>query len=1056
MEDLTGRQFGHYQIVAPLGEGGMAAVYKAYQPSMERFVAVKVLPRHMATSEEFVSRFRREAKLLAQLQHPHILPVFDYGEADGYPYIVMPFVQSGTLADVLHKRQQSLPEIRRIMVQLGDALSYAHARGMIHRDIKPSNVLIDERGNCLLTDFGLARMAESATKITTSGTIMGTPAYMSPEQGAGSTIDHRSDIYSLGIIFYEMVTGRVPYVAETPIAVVFKHIQDPLPSARKLNPSLPEAVELVLLKALAKHPEDRFQAAEDFVQAIQKAIPESISAEVGIPQQAGPEASTVIEPPVSVGEEAMTAVRPVPDNRTVQSPVSAESIRIEAEGREPRRFPVRIAAGIGMLAVAGVVIFILIGMLNPKSSTLPTPTSPVINTSAPVNSPIPSPAVPERFEILPGTTFRDEFDGQLAEGWTWIAEDPSRWSLNAVSGSLQILASDASLEGGGLPSNLLLRDVPAGDFEVSTLLHFAPTSNYQIAGLVIFQDNGNALQFGRAFCNAPDTCVGDGVYMDNFENGAMVGGNYKTPFRGEAIYLRLRRAGNIYSGYFSADGEQWTKIGEHAHDFSQIRVGLISAQAATEIPAVFDYFTTTTPATVRTRTDLVCRAAADDRSGVSIMLEAGVSIAVHGTSLDSHWLNVQHPEKPEESCWIPFDPSSFDISAIHASYECTDPLGCVRIGPDAPFHVAFWGALSGSDAFLGQDSQRGVELAIDDRSGKFYGHEILLTAHDALCSARGGAAAAEQIAGDKSVLALIGPSCSDETSGGIAALTGAGLTTISPSSTRASLTAEDRGPEYAGFLRTAPNDAIQGRLVADFVYKVLGLRRVAIIHDESTYSTALQQVFADQFTGMGGQVVAQEPISSGDTNMRPVLTRIAGNQPELIYYPVFVAAGGYITAQAKEIPGLENVRLIASDGVFAPDFLAAAGSTAQGMYISSPDFSRFPPAYGALVDKYLAKYGSPPPSIYHAHAYDAASMIFAATEKIAVMQSDGTIYIPRLMLRNTLYATQNFAGITGPLTCSPAGDCGAPVVAVYEVTNPDPSTWNPQDAANPNPKRIYP
>jgi serine/threonine protein kinase len=147
MEDLTGRQFGHYQIVAPLGEGGMAAVYKAYQPSMERYVAVKVLPRHMASSEEFVSRFRREAKLLAQLQHPHILPVFDYGEADSYPYIVMPFVQSGTLAELLHKRQQTLSEVRRIMIQLGDALSYAHTRGMIHRDIKPSNVLIDERGN---------------------------------------------------------------------------------------------------------------------------------------------------------------------------------------------------------------------------------------------------------------------------------------------------------------------------------------------------------------------------------------------------------------------------------------------------------------------------------------------------------------------------------------------------------------------------------------------------------------------------------------------------------------------------------------------------------------------------------------------------------------------------------------------------------------------------------------------------------------------------------------------------------------------------------------------
>lgn len=275
MEDLTGKQFGPYQIVAPLGEGGMAAVYKAYHPAMERYIALKVLPRHMAFSEEFLTRFRREAKLLAQLQHPHILPVFDYGEGDGYPYIVMPFIVSGTLADILRKQRLSLPEVRRILTQIGDALSYAHGRGMIHRDIKPSNVLIDERGNCLLTDFGLARMVEAAEKLTTSGSIMGTPAYMSPEQGMGSNTDYRSDLYSLGVILYEMITGRVPYTAETPVAVVFKHIQDPLPAARKFNPNLPEALERVLLKSLAKNPEDRYQTADEFVQAVQRVIPES-------------------------------------------------------------------------------------------------------------------------------------------------------------------------------------------------------------------------------------------------------------------------------------------------------------------------------------------------------------------------------------------------------------------------------------------------------------------------------------------------------------------------------------------------------------------------------------------------------------------------------------------------------------------------------------------------------------------------------------------------------------------------------------------------------------
>lgn len=273
MEDLSGKNFGVYEIVAPLGEGGMAAVYKAFQPSMERFVAVKVLPRKFAESPEFISRFQREAILLAQLQHPHILPVFDYGQVDGYSYIVMPFLQNGTLAELCAARRRTMPEIQQIMTQLGSALGYAHVRGMIHRDVKPSNVLIDEQGNCLLTDFGLARMVEmSSANLTSAGAIMGTPAYMSPEQGKGAAVDGRSDLYSLGIIFYEMLTGQVPYRDDYPMGVIIKHIRDPLPPARDLVPTLSDAIERVVIKSLAKDPNDRYQTANDFIQAVQNAV----------------------------------------------------------------------------------------------------------------------------------------------------------------------------------------------------------------------------------------------------------------------------------------------------------------------------------------------------------------------------------------------------------------------------------------------------------------------------------------------------------------------------------------------------------------------------------------------------------------------------------------------------------------------------------------------------------------------------------------------------------------------------------------------------------------
>jgi serine/threonine protein kinase len=274
MEHLAGKKFGVYEIVALLGEGGMASVYKARQPAMDRYVAIKILPQHLAQDPDFVARFEREARILAQLQHPHILPVFDYGNANGYPYLVMPMLAGGTLADTFDKTPQSLQLIRQRMSQIGDALDYAHERGLVHRDVKPSNVLLDERNNCLLSDFGLAKVLESANKITASGGIVGTPYYMSPEQASGNTLDRRTDIYSLGVMLYEMATGRVPFSADTPIAVVLKHIQDPLPSPRAINPDIPYSLELVIIKALEKDPANRFSTAAEMVTALRSAIPE--------------------------------------------------------------------------------------------------------------------------------------------------------------------------------------------------------------------------------------------------------------------------------------------------------------------------------------------------------------------------------------------------------------------------------------------------------------------------------------------------------------------------------------------------------------------------------------------------------------------------------------------------------------------------------------------------------------------------------------------------------------------------------------------------------------
>ncbi len=275
MEQLQpGQMLGAYRIINQVGQGGMATVYKAYQASMDRNVAIKVLPSQLAESKEFTQRFQQEARIIARLEHPHILPVFDYGESNGISYFVMRYLEAGTLKEKMGSGQPlPLNEIDRLFGQLADALSYAHSMGVIHRDLKPANALIDSRDNLFLTDFGIAKILEDASpRLTQTDAIMGTPAYISPEQAQAQKVDQRSDIYSLGIILYEMVTGQVPYTADTPLAVILKHVTHPLPLPSSVKTDIPEAIEHVLLKALAKNPDDRFATVAEFASTWKRAL----------------------------------------------------------------------------------------------------------------------------------------------------------------------------------------------------------------------------------------------------------------------------------------------------------------------------------------------------------------------------------------------------------------------------------------------------------------------------------------------------------------------------------------------------------------------------------------------------------------------------------------------------------------------------------------------------------------------------------------------------------------------------------------------------------------
>jgi branched-chain amino acid transport system substrate-binding protein len=382
----------------------------------------------------------------------------------------------------------------------------------------------------------------------------------------------------------------------------------------------------------------------------------------------------------------------------------------------------------------------------------------------------------------------------------------------------------------------------------------------------------------------------------------------------------------------------------------------------------------------------------------------------------------------------------------------TDELGVVEIPEGDPLHIGFWGVLSGPDGSLGEDAKRGVEIAIDDRGGELLGREIRLTEQDGLCTPEGGATAAQALAADTTLVGLIGSVCSDETVGGIQTISEAGLTTISPSNTRPQLTAEDRDETFAGYLRTAHNDNVQGLAAARYAFEELGVTSAATVHDGSAYAEALQQVFADNFTELGGEITTQEAVDRGQTDMATVLSNVAATEPELLYYPIFTAEGGFITAQVRDIAGLEDTILMGSDGLFSADFVEAAGPNAEGMYLSSPDFSAFPEGYQGFLDKHQEKYGENPLQIFHAHGYDAANILFNAIEEVAV-EVEGTLYVPKGALREAIYATADHEGITGTLTCNEFGDCGAPVIAMYQITAreiggewpPEAPLWNDQE-----------
>jgi serine/threonine-protein kinase len=400
MPFTIGENVGPYRVVQQLGQGGMATVYKAYHAALDRYVAMKVLHAAFLEEPNFLARFQREARVVARLEHPNIVPVYDYADHKGQPYLVMKFIEGETLKARLARGSLSKQEGLDIIEAVGEALGHAHIHGILHRDIKPSNILLSPEGMIYLADFGLARIAQSGESTLSSDMMLGTPQYISPEQARGERqLDEGTDIYSFGVVLYEMVVGRVPFSADTPFSIIHDHIYTPLPMPRSVNPRVPEAAERVLLKALSKERRDRFHTVGEMVSAFRAALAESTSDQIpdlraitattpatrpGTPEGATVRAADVAAPmptpaPIQPPPTAPATFTP-PPRPTTPSMASSQHLAsvtppptTPQRPAKPKRNWVWAAGGLGLTCLC-LFVFALVanrqGRSQPSASTL--------------------------------------------------------------------------------------------------------------------------------------------------------------------------------------------------------------------------------------------------------------------------------------------------------------------------------------------------------------------------------------------------------------------------------------------------------------------------------------------------------------------------------------------------------------------------------------------------------------------------------------------------------------------------------------------------------------
>ena len=432
------------------------------------------------------------------------------------------------------------------------------------------------------------------------------------------------------------------------------------------------------------------------------------------------------------------------------------------------------------------------------------------------------------------------------------------------------------------------------------------------------------------------------------------------------------------------------------------------------------------------------------------------------TSLEVAWTRSSFPGVTVLPGWrikstllvgLAFLASSTNLVHAETKGPVTDEIGVIEVAKGAPITVGHYWVISGADSSLGIDSQRGVELGFDSVNNTVAGHPVQLVLEDEGCSAEGGQTAATKLAVVPNIVGVIGSVCSSGITAAAPILWKAGIVDIGTGSAP-SLTAPDRKPEYEGFMRTIFSDADQGFNDAEWFHKELKCSTLATIHDGSPYTSQLVKVAAKHFKESGGEIVAEEAVAPTDVDMRPVLTRVAVKKPCVLYFPVFIAAAAQIARQAQEIGDLKDTQLIAGSVTMAPGMLEAAGDAAKGLRLTAIDISPevMGKDYPAFLERYKARYGESPINAYHAHAYDAAVILAKAIETVAKTDDQGTTYIGKKALRDELFATKGYEGLSGLINCNPHGQCGGFNFAAYQYVDSHPATFK----VGTNPIKIYP